>query len=192
MSTSALQTVINSIKHWYIPLIIGIVLVLVGLYTFSTPAGSYLTLSAIFSISFFISGIMQVIFSIANRKELDSWGWYLVAGILYTLFGILLIAHPEISIVTLPFIVGFYALFQSINALGWSLDLQNLGVSSWSSIAIISVLGIIISFILLWNPTFAGLSLVVCTGVAFVLAGIAAIMLSLGLKKIKSTAGKIS
>jgi uncharacterized membrane protein HdeD (DUF308 family) len=192
MSTSPLKTVVSSIKHWWIPLIIGVVLAGAGIYVFATPLASYLALSLIFSVSFLVSGILQMTFAIANRKELNSWGWYLAGGILYTLFGILLVSRPEISIVTLPFVVGFFVLFKSANALAWAYDLNSMGIKNWGNIAIVAVLGLIFSFILLWNPLFAGLSLVIWTGLAFLLTGIASIMLSFHLKKIKDIPGKIS
>lgn len=71
MNTSPLGTVVNSIKHWYIPLIIGVVLAGSGIYVFATPLASYLALSLIFSFSFLVSGILQMTFAIANSKELN-------------------------------------------------------------------------------------------------------------------------
>jgi uncharacterized membrane protein HdeD (DUF308 family) len=192
MNTSPLKTVVSSIKHWWVPLIIGVVLAAAGIYVFATPLASYLALSLIFSVSFLVSGVLQMTFAIANRKELNSWGWYLAGGILYTLFGILLVSRPELSIVTLPFVVGFFVLFKSANALAWAYDLNSMGIKNWGNIAIVAVLGLIFSFILLWNPLFAGLSLVIWTGLAFLLTGIASIMLSIHLKKIKDIPGKIS
>ena len=192
MSTSSLKTVVSSINHWWIPLIIGVVLAGAGVYVFATPLASYLALSLIFSISFLVSGVLQMTFAIANRKELNSWGWYLAGGILYALFGILLVSRPEISIVTLPFVVGFFVLFKSANALAWAYDLKSMGIKNWGNIAVVAVLGLIFSFILLWNPLFAGLSLVVWTGLAFLLTGCASIMLSFHLKKMKDIPGKIS
>ena len=192
MNTSPLEAAAYSIKHWYLPLLIGLVLLLLGIYVFITPLASYLALSLIFSISFLVSGILQITFSIANRKELNSWGWYLAGGILYTLFGLILVGRPEISIVTLPFVVGFFLLFKSVNAIAWAYDLKNMGVPQWGSIAFVAVLGLIFSFILLYNPIFAGVSLVVWTGLAFVFAGFASILLSIQLKKAKNKSGKIS
>ena len=192
MSTSTLKTAIDSVKHWYVPLIIGILLVLVGFYVFATPLISYLTLSVLFSVSFFVSGLLQVSFSIANRKNMDNWVWYLVGGILYFLFGLLLVSRPEISILTLPYVIGFCMLFLSANALGWAYDLKNSGVLNWGNVAIAGVLGLLFSFILIWNPLFAGLSLVIWTGMSFVVAGISSIMLAFHLKKIKDIPGKIS
>jgi uncharacterized membrane protein HdeD (DUF308 family) len=187
-----LSTVVGTVKHWYIPLIIGVLLIILGIDVLSTPVGSYLTLTIIFSLSFLVTGLMQIIFSISNRQELSSWGWHLVGGILYVLFGLLLVSRPEISVVTLPFIVGFFVLFHSINALGWAYQLKRLGVRSWGNTAIAAVLGIIFSFILLWNPVFAGLSLVIWTGLAFIFTGIAAIVLSVQLKKLKDITGEVA
>jgi uncharacterized membrane protein HdeD (DUF308 family) len=184
MGSTTLKTVQSAVKHWYIPLIFGIVLLLVGIDVLVTPVASYLTLSMIFSICFLASGILQLLFSITNRDRLHSWGWYLAGGILYTLIGILLVSQPQITISTLPFFVGFFVLFQSAGALAWAYDLKHMGVSRWGNVAILGVLGIIFSFILLWNPLFAGLSLVIWTGMAFLFAGIAAIMLSFHLKKL--------
>lgn len=184
MGTSPLAAAKDAIRHWYIPLIFGIILLLVGIDVLTTPLSSYVTLSVIFSVAFLISGLLQLVFSITNRKQLHSWGWYLAGGILYTLIGLLLVSRPQVSMATLPFIVGFFVMFQSVGALAWAYDLKQMGVMRWGNVAILAVLGIIFSFILLWNPVFAGLSLVIWTGMAFVFAGIAAIMLSVHLKKL--------
>lgn len=192
MNTSTLKTAMDAVKHWYIPLIIGLIFILLGIYVLATPAASYLTLSLVFSLSFLVSGILEIVFSIANRKEMDSWGWYLAGGVLYSLLGILLLSRPEISLITLPFVVGFYVLFYSASALGWAYDLRNMGIMGWGNVAVAGVLGIILSFILLWNPLFAGFSLVLWTGIAFLMIGLSGIMFSLHLKKIKNMPGKLS
>jgi uncharacterized membrane protein HdeD (DUF308 family) len=184
MGTSPLKSAREAIRHWYIPLIFGILLLIVGIDVLATPVAAYLTLSWLFSLSFLVTGILQVAFSIANRDRIHSWGWLLAGGILYILIGLLLLSQPQISIVTLPFIVGFYILFQSVNALGWAYDLKHMGVARWGNVALLGVLGIIFSFILLWNPVFAGLSLAIWTGFAFVFAGVAAILLSFQLKRL--------
>lgn len=192
MATYRLGTLINAVKHWYIHAIVGVILILVGIYVFSVPLISYLVLATLFSASFAVTGILQIIFSISNRHELHSWGWHLAGGILYTMLGIVLIARPEISILTLPLVVGFFLLFQSVHAMGWSFDLKNLGYSSWGWITFLSAIGVIFSIILVTNPYFAGLSLVIWTGMTFIVAGFACIMFSIGLKKVKNLPGKLS
>ena len=118
--SSYLQAFRQSIKHWYIPLIIGILLIVMGFYIFTVPLATYVTLALMFSISFIISGLLDIVFSIQNHKTLQGWGWYLVSGLLSFALGIYLITYPTISEIILPFVVGFAMLFRSFLLLGYS------------------------------------------------------------------------
>ncbi len=187
-----LQVFREAIKHWYIPLIIGILLLLFGIYIFTVPLETYVALSIFFSVSFLVSGLLDIVFSIQNRTIVKGWGWYLVSGILSVFMGGYLIAYPGVSMVVLPYFVGFTLLFRASSLLGFALDLRDLKVKSWSTTAITSILGILFSFLLLANPLFSGLSLVTLTALAFVFSGVAAISLSLDLKKMKDFPDKLS
>lgn len=184
MSTHFFKQVQNSIKHWYLTLIVGIILILTGFWTFTSPVESYLTLSILFSVSFLISGLLEVSFAISNRKQIDGWGWSLVLGMLTTIFGFILISRPEISFATLPLYVGFIVMFRSIGAIGTALDLKNYGIMNWGTLMVLGVLGVIFSFMLIWNPIFAGLTVIIWTGLAFLFAGISSIYLAFKLRKL--------
>ena len=67
-----LNTLINSIKHWYVPLILGILFLVFGIYIFTVPLETYVTLSILFSISFITSGLFEIFFSIQNSKTQNS------------------------------------------------------------------------------------------------------------------------
>lgn len=163
-----------------------------GIYVFTVPLETYFTLSILFSLSFMASGIFDIFFSIQNSKSLNGWGWYLVSGILSLLIGIYLIAYPAISGSVLPFVIGFTVMFRSFSLLGFSFDLKDAGILSWGNLALVSVLGIILSFLLIADPIFTGISLITLTALAFIFAGIASIILSFGLKKIKNFPDKLS
>jgi uncharacterized membrane protein HdeD (DUF308 family) len=187
-----LKSVKNSVKHWYLTLIIGIIFLGVGIVVFFTPLESYLALSIIFSVAFLLTGLLEIAFSISNRNELEGWGWHLALGIVTLLVGIMLVGNPAISMVTLPFFVGFVVLFRSIMAISTSLELRNYYIMDWGYLFGLGILGTIFSFMLLFNPSFAGLSLVIWTGLALVLIGIFSIYLSLKLKKLKDIPKTIS
>lgn len=191
MTRHFFKTINNTIKHWYIPLIIGIIFIIVAIYTFLSPLSSYVALSVVFSLAFLFSGISNIILSIANRKEIDNWGWLLFFGIVSLIFGVLLLANPQLSMATLPFYVGFWVMFQSIGAIGHAMDLKNYGVLDWGNLMLVGVLGLLFSFILLWNPLFAGLNVVIWTGIAFLTLGIYSIYFSFKLKKVKDFPNKI-
>ena len=64
-----LKTIQKSVKNWYIPAIIGILLIAVGIYTYSTPIATYATLTIIFSFSFLFTGLMELAFAIQNQRK---------------------------------------------------------------------------------------------------------------------------
>jgi uncharacterized membrane protein HdeD (DUF308 family) len=181
----ATQFTKGPLKHWYLPLIIGIIFIGTGIYTFFSPVSSYLALTLLFSISFLVSGIMDTIFAITNRDRIDNWGWAIALGILTLLVGILLIAKPDISIIALPLFVGFMVMFRSFGAISSAIDLKRYGVLEWGNLMVIGVLGVIFSFLLIWNPFFSSITIVVWTGLALLAIGIFGVYVAFKLRKLR-------
>ena len=184
MYNETFKSIKDTIKHWYLPLILGILFIAVGIWSIITPASTYLSLSIIFSVTFFVVGLLEIIFSVSYRKQLDGWGWSLASGILSVIIGVILIMHPQISIITLPIFVGFVVLYQSMMAIVWSIELKSYKVRNWGWLLFTGIVGTILSFFLIVNPLFAGLTIAVFTGVALITVGIFHIYFSIGLKKL--------
>ena len=140
----------------------------------------------------FISGIFEIIYSTTNRKEMSNWGWVLAGGIIDLLFGLWLMASPLLSIAILPFVVAFMLMFRSMMAIGFAFDLKDFAGSGWGWLLTLGILGLLFSFVLLWNPAFAGLTIVVLTGCAFVTLGIFRIFLSFKLLHLHKLSKKLS
>ena len=190
---NTLKSVRNSVKNWYILLIVGLIFLGAGIYCFVSPEGGFLALALFFGWSFLISGAIEVIFSISNRDELENWGWTLIFGVITFLVGMLLIARPGITEIILAFSLGFLVMFRSIGAISFALDLKNYEDNSgWGTLLLFGILGVIFSFLLLWNPGFAGMTIVIWIGLALITAGIFSIYLSLKLRKLKGLPEKIS
>ena len=171
-------------KYWFLPFILGIAFILVGIWVYFTPAVSYMALSMLFAATFVVSGLLGMIHAITNKDYLIGWGWSMIAGIAELLIGILLLARPEITAVVLALFVGFAILFRSITAIFWSLEIKKLQISNWVSLLILGVLGAIFAFILLWNPILAGLTIVIYTSLAFIMIGMFQVYFSLKLRKL--------
>ena len=88
--------------------------------------------------------------------------------------------------------VGFVVLYRSIMAISISLELRDYHIMDWGYLFGLGILGALFSFILLFNPGFAGLSLVVWTGLALVIVGIFNIYFSFKLKKLHDLPKTIS
>src|SRR5690554_1642288 len=176
--------VFKAIKNWYIPLIAGIIYITMGIIVLNSPEDSILALAIFFGVTFLIAGLFEVIFALTNRRNLESWGRSLGFGILTTLVGLILTLNPPISITTIALFVGFMVIFRSIVTIGLSLDLRNYGSDKWGWLFTLGIVGVLLSFVLIWNPKTAVLSLVILIGINFIIAGIFRILFSLLLRKV--------
>ena len=174
----------QSIKHWYLHLIIGLIFIFAGIWAFTYPVQSYVALTIVFSISFLISGIMEIIFATANRNVMENWGWTLALGIFTALIGVMLLANPVISAVTLPLYVGFMLMLHSFWAIGTAFDMKDYGVQGWGFSLFLGILGVLFAFLLIWRPAIGGMTLVIWTGLALIASGVFNLFLSNKMRKI--------
>lgn len=181
MTSQPLKSITNSIKHWYLVTIIGVIFVLLGIWVFRTPLASYLVLATLFSVSFLMAGLAEIGFALGNKNQLEHWGWYLASGVFSALIGILLLSNPALSMVTLPLYVGFGVLFRAIASISFALTLKNSG-TEYQSLLWLGIGGVVLAFLLIWNPAAVGLTLVSLTAMVFILLGVVAVLFSLKLK----------
>ena len=160
----------HAVKNWWLSLILGI------LYN--------IALSVIFSISMLISGIIEIIFSISNRRGISSWGWYLAGGIIDLILGIYLVAYPLLSMEVIPFIVAFWMMFRGFSATGYSMDLKRYGTREWGWYMGFGILAIICSLIILWQPAVGALYVIYMLAFTFLIIGFFRVMLSFELKSL--------
>ncbi|MBV4357894.1 HdeD family acid-resistance protein [Pinibacter aurantiacus] len=190
MNYPLVKTIRESVKYWWLSLVLGVFYILLALWVFSTPLASYLALSVIFSLFMLVSGLMEIIFAVSNRKHLDGWGWFLTAGILDFAFGFLLMSYPGLSMAILPLFVAFWLMFKGISAIATSLDLKSYGVKQWGWILLLGIVVVLFSFLIIARPVIGGLSIVYTTGVCLLFAGIFRIALSLKLKSLHDLISK--
>lgn len=177
------------IKNWWLPLVIGILFILVGVWTISTPVQSYMSLAIIFASFMFVSGIFQLVFSINNRNEIDDWGWHFAGAMFDFVVGAVLFFNPAITMVVLPFIIAFYFMFKGFATFGFAFDMKKYGSDGWGWLLASGALSVIFSLMILFNPTLGGLTIVFFTALAFFSLGLFNITLAFALKKIKAKAG---
>ena len=177
---------VSTVKHWWLFLLTGILLIVGSIWVFLTPVESYVNLAWIFSILVLVTGISYVIFSISNRKELEEWGWYLTGGIFEIVMGIILVSYPDLTIIMLPLFVGFWLMFRGAQIIAASPKLKEYRFINWGWLMLLGIALTIVSFLMILDPLFGFLNVVYITSVALLLLGIANIMLSLKLKEIKA------
>ena len=70
----------RAVRYWWLLLIIGIALFVVGILVFVYPTQSYLGMSLLFGWLMLISGILEVVLSSVNKHFITGRGWMLAGG----------------------------------------------------------------------------------------------------------------
>jgi uncharacterized membrane protein HdeD (DUF308 family) len=89
--------------------IVGILGLFVGLMLIVRPGQSVVTAALVLGFWFTVSGIVQFVRGIAEE---EGRVWNLIWGIIGLIAGTIILASPEIGVVTLVYVVGFGLIFQ--------------------------------------------------------------------------------
>ena len=108
----------------------GVVAVLAGIFVFANPvlvAG--LTASVVVSVIgvlAILSGAMEIVAAIKDRKEIEGEGWLILGGALLVLIGIALLATPMLFGLSMVRILGLFAIASSIAMIIFAFRLKGL------------------------------------------------------------------
>ena len=187
-----IDTINFGVKNWWVSLLLGLLYILIAICLMFTPLASYVALSVLFSVSMFVSGTLEILFAVTNKKNISSWGWYLVGGIIDLILGIYLIAYPMVSMEVIPFIIAFWLMFRGFSSVGYAMDLKRYGTKEWGWYTAFGILAIVCSLIILWQPTVGAIYAVYMISFAFLIIGFFRIMLSFELKNLHKRSSRNS
>ena len=184
--SNAISAISGTIKNWWVFLIIGILLLVASYYMFSTPVESFVGLAGLFSALIFVSGLFRVFFALTNKDDIENFGLYLAGGVFDVIVGFILLKYPGITLVVFSLFIGFWLMFRGFNIISISFNIKKLGDTDWFWILLFGILVVIFAFMAIINPLIGASYLVFTLALALLFAGVANIMLSFRLKKVKS------
>ncbi|MCA0931618.1 DUF308 domain-containing protein [Lutimonas saemankumensis] len=184
--SNLISKVSGTVKNWWVFLIIGILLILSAYWMFSTPVESFVGLASFFSALIFVSGLFSVFFALTNKDDIDNFGLYLASGILDVIVGFILLKYPGLTVVLFSMFIGFWLLFRGFYMISASFKIKKVGVGNWGWVLLFGILVVIFAMMSIINPLIGAAYLVYTLAFTLVLLGIANIMLSLRLHKVKS------
>lgn len=162
---------------WWIPLIQGVALVIIGILLFTNTAATAVVLARVLALYWLISGIMEIVSIFIDRS---AWGLKLLGGIIGIWAGIFILDSPIAGTLALGFgvviilgiqaiILGLINLVQAFRGAGWGIGL-------------LGVINIIFGIILLSNTLIAVATLPWVLGGFAIVGGIASIVMAFRLK----------
>ena len=97
-------------EDWWVELLEGLLGISVGLITFFVPAVTTLALLFFIAAWAIARGVLQMVFAIRLRKEIEGEWLLVLGGLASVVFGGILITQPEAGALGLLWVVAFYAL----------------------------------------------------------------------------------
>lgn len=162
---------------WWIPLIQGIALIIVGILLFTNTAATTVVLVQVLAIYWLIAGIMEIISIFIDHS---AWGLKLLGGIIGIWAGTVILQHPIGGTLALGFAVVIILGIQAL-ILGVVNIIQAFRGGGWG-IGLLGVVNIIFGIILLGNTMVSAALLPWVLGAFAVVGGIAAIVMAFRLK----------
>lgn len=178
---------IMRVRYWWESLIVGMLAILLGIWSLVTPLPALRAVTILFIISFFISGIIDIAFALSNRRIIKGWGWVLTGGIIDLLLALMLLGLPApAATIVVIYFIGFWILFRSIWAIGSAAELNALGVKGWGWLLALAILSLIFAIVFIFSsPIFGGTVIVAFFATAMIIYGIFRIDLAFQLKRIR-------
>jgi uncharacterized membrane protein HdeD (DUF308 family) len=170
MTTAVSQSRYAGIPWWLI-LIEGIALLILGFLLLTSPVSTAIILVQVVGIYWFVAGIFKIVSIFIDSS---GWGWNLVSGILGILAGLIVIRHallaPLVVGATLVLILGIQGLVFGVIGL-----VQAFRGGGWGA-GIMGVVSILFGVLFLANVWGFTLSLPWALGILAIVGGILAII----------------
>ena len=165
---------------WWLVLLEGIALVILGLLLLTNPGMTTFVLIQFLGIYWLVRGIFLIVSMFIDHRQ---WGWKLFSGILGIIAGIIILQHPLWSAILVPatlvWLLGFFgivmgciSLFQAFKGAGWG-------------VGVLGVLSIIFGLYLLANTLISTLSLPWVVGIFALIGGVIAIWNSFKVRSVQ-------
>jgi uncharacterized membrane protein HdeD (DUF308 family) len=103
---------------------LGVVWIIVGVLALAWPGLTLLALATLVGVGLIVGGAIEAGMAVSMRNALPMWGLWLGLGLLTVLIGVLALAWPGLTILTLAIWLGVNLLLRGIGTIWFSLLLR--------------------------------------------------------------------
>jgi uncharacterized membrane protein HdeD (DUF308 family) len=163
---------------WRLLALRGIAALIFGVFAVLLPGITLLWLVALFAAYAIFTGIVSIAAAVRTRRYERDWWVQLLIGLVAVAGGIAALFYPDITALTLVFIIGFTALFTGILDLVAAIRLRQQIRNEWV-LAASGLLSIIFGVLVILFPGAGALALVGIIGAYAFLTGVLLLALAL-------------
>ncbi len=174
----------SNVKHWWIPVLTGALLIFASLLMIFFPVPTFAGLAVLFGWSLFAYGGFNFVFAVRNRDVFKGWIWYLMFGLIEMALGAYLLFQPGLAAEALVLYLGFLFTFTGISRISFSFVMKDMGIKNWWWTLIGGMLLLFLAFMIIMNPIIGMLSAVYLVSFAIFVTGLLAVSFGWELKKL--------
>ncbi|GHO87956.1 HdeD family acid-resistance protein [Dictyobacter formicarum] len=155
---------------WWIAMMEGIALVIIGLLLLISPTMTTLVLVQVLGWYWLIGGILSFVSIFVDRTQ---WGWKLAIGILGVLAGLAVIRDPLWSTLMVPTLIVIFLAVQAL--IVGAIELIQGFTGGGVAAIMLGIINIILGIVLLFSPLAAAMVLPLVLGIFALIGGIIAL-----------------
>ena len=174
-------------KYWWVILVRGIILVLLGIAMFAWPKATLLVFVVLFAAYLFVDGIMAIFQGFSQRRDGEPSGWSFTQGVLAILFGIAVLVWPDTIGKVIIYLIAIWAILAGIGGIAGGFRMKAVPGSGWGWFLAWGILALIFGIALIANPAAGILSILWLVAIWAIMAGIVFIVASFFVKKVGNT-----
>jgi len=171
-------------QYWWALAVRGVFAILFGIAAIVWPGLTLLTLVLLFGAYALVDGIFSVVNGIRSYGEHERWWAILIEGLLGIAIGIITFVWPDITALTLLYLIAAWALLTGVLEIVAAIQLRKVITGEWIMI-LNGVISIVFGLLLIVFPGEGALGLTWLIGIYAIIFGVLFIILSLRLRGMK-------
>jgi uncharacterized membrane protein HdeD (DUF308 family) len=179
MTQQSPSDIVRHASTWSI--LCGVALIVLGMLAIGSPAMAAVAVNAVLAWLIVLAGAVHLSLAFYAHKA-GSVLWKLLVGLAYMFFGVYLIAHPALGVVSLTLVLALLFLVEGIFDIALFFQMRPIGGSSWILVDGIITLLLGVMIYMQW-PSSSNWAIGTLVGVSLIISGVTRLMLSLAVRK---------
>ena len=168
--------------RWWVPALLGLLSIVVGILALAYPDITLLALGLFFGINLLFAGILWVMVGVDEDSGGGGRALRLIVGFLAILAGMVCLVRPGASVLALLIVVAFWFVMVGVADLARAFSEPR---HRWLS-AILGVIGIAAGIIIVANPDIGLETLALLAGIAFIVRGTVELIAGFALRSLRA------
>ena len=186
-----METIKNMSASWWIVVLRGVVLALIGVAFLAWPGKSLLIVTLILGLMILLDGVIAAISGLISIGKDKHWWVTLMQGGLGIAIGLAILSWPGITLQLIFFLVAIWIIINGILFMVFAIASRKEHYGNWSLTGL-GIIALVLGLVIMANPVESVQILMILVGVYAIISGVMNIALGLDLRKVHSDTKRLS